>query len=148
MDSLQFISPNSLRNSSSTSIFFPAHDANGKQIPILMAPRPSYASQLRTNSKVGVGGDSGLDYRVTLEMVGDGVEEGCRGRFKFRLEITTHLKAEDRASPANTCAHNHGRILILWFILQNFTLNSTIHSDSPQSRSLAVEIVINSENCT
>ena len=32
----------------STSILFPTHDANGKQIPISTAPRPGYARQLWT----------------------------------------------------------------------------------------------------
>ena len=32
----------------STFVFFPAHNANGKQIPISMGPRPSYEHQLWT----------------------------------------------------------------------------------------------------
>src|ERR1700694_4595782 len=48
MDSPPLFSQNSLRNSSSTSVLFPAHDITRQQIPISTPPHPSYAPQRRT----------------------------------------------------------------------------------------------------
>src|ERR1700694_1839099 len=62
MDLAYFVSLKTLRNWHSTSVFFPAHDTNGKGIPISMAPHPSYERQLWTNLQAHLVNGFGIIY--------------------------------------------------------------------------------------